>query len=455
MKPLPIGIGLRRVLLLVSLLVSVPSSAAEPAAPCELTVDGTGFRLDGKPFPYTGVSPAPALSLRAASEGRLKMNPKLHHSIAPVFLALLGCLGGQSFAQDARFQRFDKNNNGKISPEELGAPRLFRAADKDGDGFISPAEFAAAQQNRDRIAPAAVDPKGPFVQTTHSLTVDGRKRSYIVQAPKHHDALLPVVFFFHGGGGRGENMARAGFREMVVREGFLAVYPTGWNNNSNDGRNAARIAAQQEGVDDVKFVRAIVEDIATRHRIDRSRILASGASNGGIFSHYLAAKAADLFAAIAPVIGGLAEPVAPSLKPSHPISLVVVQGDADPLVPIDGGPIARSDRGGRVIPTEEMLTLYLARNGITGKPSEELLPDTDPADGCRTLVRRYPPGEGGVKVEYWRIQGGGHTLPGSRRIATAEKEAHVGKTSRDYDGLEVIWNFFRSCPPRKIEAKPQ
>ena len=66
MKHLPIGIGLRRVLLLVSLLVSVPSSAAEPAAPCELTVDGTGFRLDGKPFPYTGVTYPLCLPSRAS-----------------------------------------------------------------------------------------------------------------------------------------------------------------------------------------------------------------------------------------------------------------------------------------------------------------------------------------------------------------------------------------------------
>jgi polyhydroxybutyrate depolymerase len=365
----------------------------------------------------------------------------------PSLVFLFSC--SDSLAQDARFQRFDKNSDGKISPEELGAPRVIRTADTDVDGFISSAEFAAAQQKRGSSPLAAVDPNAPFTQTTHALTVDGRERSYIVQAPKQHESPLPVVFFFHGGGGRGENMAKTGFREMVASEGFIAVYPTGWNNNWNDGRNAARIRSQQEDVDDVKFIRAVVDDIAARQRIDRSRIFATGVSNGGIFCHYLAANAADLFAAIAPVIGGLAEPVAPSFKPSHPISLMVIQGDSDPLVPIDGGPIARSDRGGRIISTEAMLKLYLSHNGIMDLPTEELLPDTDPDDGCRTLVRRYPPGVGGVKVEYWRIQGGGHTLPGSRRIASTEKEAHVGKTSRDHDGLEVIWRFFKSCPARE------
>jgi polyhydroxybutyrate depolymerase len=311
-----------------------------------------------------------------------------------------------------------------------------------------PAKFDDRLKQFDTNGDGQRSSEASFTETTHTLTVDGRERTFIVQAPKQPSGPLPVVFFFHGGGGRGENMAARGFREMVARDNFLAVYPTGWKNNWNDGRNAARIASQQEGVDDVKFVRAIVEDLAKRHEIDRGRIYASGASNGGIFCHYLAAHAADLFAAVAPVIGGLAEPVAPKFKPSEPISLLVIQGDADPLVPIGGGPIARSDRGGRIIATEEMLQLYVKHNGITGKPVEETLPDKDPNDGCRTVIRRYPVGTNGVKIEYWLIQGGGHTMPGAR-AAAAVKEALVGKTSRDFDGLEVIWKFFQSCPARQ------
>lgn len=298
------------------------------------------------------------------------------------------------------------------------------------------------------VQPTAVDPVASFVQSSHTITVDGRERHYVVQAPPTSSAALPVVFFFHGGGGRGENLARVGFREMVTRENFLAVYPSGWKNNWNDGRNATRIVSQQEGVDDVKFVRAIVDKLAASYRIDRSRIFATGVSNGGIFSHYLAARAADLFAAIAPVIGGLAEPVAPTFQPIHPISLLVLQGDVDPLVPIEGGAINHQERSGRVIATEEMLKLYLAHNGIAGAPEEQVLPDTDPDDGCRTVVRRYPPGRGGVRIEYWLNKGAGHTLPGPRRVSTAGKEARVGKTSLDYDALEVIWSFFKSCPPR-------
>jgi polyhydroxybutyrate depolymerase len=314
-----------------------------------------------------------------------------------------------------------------------------------------PAKFDDRLKQFDKNSDGQQSPETSFTETKHTLSVDGRERTYLVQAPKQPRGPLPVVFFFHGGGGRGENMAARGFREMVARENFLAVYPSGWKNHWNDGRNAARIASQQQGVDDVKIVRAIVEYLAAHHQIDRRRIFATGTSNGGIFCHYLAAHAADLFAAVAPVIGGLAEPVAPKFKPSEPISLLVLQGDADPLVPIQGGAIANRDRGGRIIATEEMLQLYVKHNGITGKPVVETPPDNDPNDGCRTVIRRYPPGIDGVKVEYWLIQGGGHTMPGRPTPAAAVKEALVGKTSRDFDGLEVIWKFFQSCPPK---AKP-
>ncbi len=356
-----------------------------------------------------------------------------------------------------RFAQLDRNGDGKLSREEAKAmlllARMFDSADADGDGLLSADEIRNGLRNRYggalvADAPLPAPPAG-VEQKVHTLTIDGRERRFIVQSPKNPKGKLPVVFVFHGGGGRGENMlTKANFGPLAARENFIAVYPSAWKNHWNDGRKALWIASQKEGVDDVGFVRAIVDDLSKSHPIDRSRIYATGGSNGGIFCHYLAAKAADLFAAVAPVIGGLAAPVADSFKPSHPISLLVIQGDDDPLVPIGGGPIAGSEGRGRIISTEEMLKLYIKHNHISGQPTEELLPDVDPDDGCRTTVRRYPPGQAGVKVEYWLIRGGGHTLPGKETGKVQLAEGFVGKTCHDFDFREVVWNFFKSCPPR-------
>jgi CubicO group peptidase (beta-lactamase class C family) len=56
-----------------------------------------------------------------------------------LILVMASCALGQTTAPD-RFQQFDKNGDGKLSPEELPYPNLFKRLDKDGDGFLTAAE---------------------------------------------------------------------------------------------------------------------------------------------------------------------------------------------------------------------------------------------------------------------------------------------------------------------------
>jgi polyhydroxybutyrate depolymerase len=288
------------------------------------------------------------------------------------------------------------------------------------------------------------------VQTEHTVTVDGIERAYLVQAPRAAKGKkLPVVFLFHGGGGRAQYMTRTAFRSLAGLGKLIAVCPQGWRNRWNDGRKGEAIPAQVRDIDDVKFVRIIVDDLAKRLPIDKTRLFSTGVSNGAIFSHRLAAEASDLFAAIAPIIGGLAEPLAPKFKPAHPISLLVIQGTADPLVPFNGGPIGagRLGKRGSIIATAAMLKKYLAHNGIEGDPELEVFEDAAPDDGTTTIVRRYPQGKAGVRVELYVVKNGGHAVPGNP--SRALRESLVGKTSRDFDAYAVIWAFFESCPPRR------
>jgi len=67
--------------------------------------------------------------------------------------------------------------------------------------------------------------------------------------------------------------------------------------------------------------------------IDLKRVYATGLSNGGIMSQWLACDAADMFAAVAPVSG----PNMIDCKPSRPISVVLYRGLVDPGVLYDGG----------------------------------------------------------------------------------------------------------------------
>jgi polyhydroxybutyrate depolymerase len=375
-----------------------------------------------------------------------------HFPLLVVASSLVACLADDDNDERlaAAFQRFDQNEDGLLSREEAGASpffaRRFDLADRDDDAQLSFDEVRAVVLGRDREEQPLPAPPEGVRQVEHALTVDEREREFVVQLPAEPKGPLPVVFGFHGGGGSGRGMVGL-FRDLVADEQFLAVYPSGWQRNWNDGRGSTTIAAQTEGVDDEKFVRAMVDFLAQTYPVDRTRLFATGISNGGIFSHFLATRAADLFAGIAPVVGGLAEPLADGWQPSQPISLLVLQGEEDQLVPIGGGGIAGRDSRGRVIATEQMLQLYLAHDGITGEPVVIEHPDNDPNDGTTTTIRRWPPGNNGVKVEYWLIHGGGHTMPGAGRRGPAA-EAAVGRSSGDFSGVEAIWSFFKSCPPR-------
>lgn len=67
---------------------------------------------------------------------------------------------GQTSAPD-RFQQFDKNGDGKLSPAELPYPNLFKRLDKDGDGVLT-----AAEAGELKPASPSADAKGTTPATT-------------------------------------------------------------------------------------------------------------------------------------------------------------------------------------------------------------------------------------------------------------------------------------------------
>ena len=282
--------------------------------------------------------------------------------------------------------------------------------------------------------------------TEHQITVDGHDRKYFVFAPKEAKKPVPVILAFHGGRGNGRQMERyTRLNGVVEKYGYLVIYPESLNGNWNDGRDLQEL--QQEKADDVKYVRSLVNNVAQSHEIDRGRIFATGVSNGAFMSHRLAAEASDLFAAIAPVIGGMAPSIAKNFDHKNPVSILIIQGDADPLVPIDGGEVGFGRiRRGNVVPTPDTLERYLKLNGNKGKQGVTKL-DGDPDDGTSVEVTRYLDGPGEFKTNFCLVKNGGHAWPGRPQYMP---EAMIGKASQDFFASEMICEFFKQCPPRNV-----
>ena len=277
--------------------------------------------------------------------------------------------------------------------------------------------------------------------TPHTLEVDGIARSYHLHVPPAlGPAPAPLVLVFHGGGGTGPGTERlTRFTALADREEFLVAFPEGIEKNWNDGREFTSSRAHRDHVDDVAFVTALIDAIGRAHAVDPRRVYATGISNGGIFSHYLAAHLSARIAAIAPVVGGIADPPEAWLRPEQPVSVLMLQGTRDPLVPYHGGAVAFGR--GKIIDTEEAARRWAALNGGR-EPVREFLPASG-KDRCGGLRTVYPGGRDGSEVTLVRLDGGGHTWPGGAQYLP---ELLIGRVCRDFDATALIWDFFKAHP---------
>jgi polyhydroxybutyrate depolymerase len=279
---------------------------------------------------------------------------------------------------------------------------------------------------------------------SRSIRVAGVSRSYRIHVPDDLPAgPAPLVFAFHGGGSHGKGMERVtGFDAIADREHFIVVYPDGLDKHWNDGREATPSTDPQRRTDDVEFVSELIDALGREHPVDARRVYATGISNGAIFANYLGARLANRIAAIAPVCGGVAERFAPEFAPERPVSVFVIQGTRDPLMPFDGGEVRPGNRG-RIVPTKRTLELWTHADGLTAEPQRGSLPDTYAQDDCTVKTTRWSGGRDGAEVVYYEVDGGGHTWPGGYQYLP---KLMIGRTCRDFDASQTIWEFFKAHP---------
>jgi polyhydroxybutyrate depolymerase len=274
---------------------------------------------------------------------------------------------------------------------------------------------------------------GASADNQGTITVDGTARTYLLHVPhsSKKGKPAPLVLVFHGGGGHARNMPRfTQFDRLADQEGFIVAYPEGLNKHWNDGRGLSP-------ADDVGFIRALIAELERSQNIDPKRVYATGISNGGFFSQRLACDLADKIAAVASVAATMPEPLVPVCKPSRPVSVMFIQGTKDPLVSINGGPVARTH--GRCVSLAAASSFWGNRDQTSSTPVSADLPD-DAHDGTRIHRDVYGGGQQGTEVVVYTIEGGGHTWPDGRQYLPV---LLVGKTSHNLDATRTIWEFFQ------------
>jgi polyhydroxybutyrate depolymerase len=174
---------------------------------------------------------------------------------------------------------------------------------------------------------------------TITVQVGGASRSYILHVPTQYSGTepVPLIVDFHPLGGTGQTERDTSpYPAVTDPDGVVMAFPSGLTIPTFGGAwNIGPCCV--DAADDLAFARALVDDVASRACIDRSRVYAVGTSMGGGLSHHLACHAADVFAAVGPAAFDLVEGNDASCAPSRPITVVSFRGTADPIVPYEGG----------------------------------------------------------------------------------------------------------------------
>jgi polyhydroxybutyrate depolymerase len=280
--------------------------------------------------------------------------------------------------------------------------------------------------------------------TPDALLHDGLTRTFRVYVPLAYDFAepMPVVLLFHGGFGSGAQIeANAKIIEVAEEKGFIAVSPDGllspagirtWNAGACCGYATAA------GIDDVGFVRALIDRLESNACVDRRRVYATGMSNGAMLTHRLACDLADRIRAVAPVAG---TDMTTSCAPPRPVPLMHLHGSADGNVPFDGG-LGCGVAGVPFTSVPETIARAVERNGCGGAPFTNLV------QGDGTCTRQ---GQCllGADVDLCVVAGGGHVWPGGTPPALPGiGDCPFGYQSQSFIATRVLWDFFALHPPR-------
>lgn len=276
------------------------------------------------------------------------------------------------------------------------------------------------------------------------ITCNGEERSYLIHVPKTYNSskATPVVLVFHGGGGNPNQQRYDSKMDKVAeKHNFIAVYPFGsgpikdklltWNGKICCGY------ALKKNVDDVGFVRNLLDDLATFANVDKKRVYATGLSNGAIMSYRVACQLSDRIAAIGPVAYQMSAD-AFGEPPPRAVSVIHFHGVYDTHAAYNGGKGKDAYVQGMNNPSvKDAITSWAKHDGCPDKPKVETKGNAESLS--------YGPGKDGAEVVLWTLKDGGHTWPGGR-VTKGEERLNLGHINTDIDASELMWSFFQKHP---------
>ena len=278
------------------------------------------------------------------------------------------------------------------------------------------------------------------------LTVDGRERHFTLRLPRGASGEIPVLLALHGNhpDATGQIMREwTTFDQQADTWGFAVAYPDGIGGCWADGRGVT--AADEAGVDDVVFLRAIIHWSAQRYGTAADRAVVAGLSNGAFMAHRMGIDAGDQVAVIAAVAGGLPASLS-DVTSTHAVSAMLMHGTADMMSPIGGGYSRhRGPNGelrGRTLSLDETAEFWRSTDRCPPGPGDRHRTEFSSQD---TAVG----GVGGTQVVAWTLFDVGHTWP-TEEFDAAEEICRFAQAAARAGGrpAAVIWGRLPGIGPK-------
>jgi polyhydroxybutyrate depolymerase len=239
-------------------------------------------------------------------------------------------------------------------------------------------------------------------------------RPYGLHVPPAYGGSVPIplVVFFHGYGANGAGMARAlSLEAFADRHAFALAYPDGtMDSRGKRFWNATDACCDfdRSGVDDVGYVRWLLDDVASRVPIDSKRVYVIGHSNGAFLAQRLACDLSTRVAA-AVSMNGAAWKDASRCTPTEPVSVLAIVGSADPAIRPGGGTVF--DLPVPPYPSAaETIALWSAKDHCAGTlaPAGANIDLNGFLPGDETTTADVGGCPAGISVSQWTVVGGSH-----------------------------------------------
>lgn len=366
-----------------------------------------------------------------------------------IFTFLLITFGGtQVVTADERaessrgFKNWDKNGDGFLIPSEVpeGPRENFNNVDRNKDGKVTLDEHLLAAEGPEEPRkkkvrkPDSNQYKRHVIRQTWDQEKEGYDREYYVSVPEKEKSKIPVLFVFHGGGGKANNMIRGWSRRF---SDHLVVSPQGYKGGWN-------ISAEATKAPDTDFFKEIIKDLKVKYpKANLSGVSMVGFSNGAgyIFRLLIEIDDENLIKRVVPMVSSMEEGqyhdgsfwqrsndknenYDVKKKPVTKSSMLSVHGTEDRVVPYLGG---KRGRNAIHLSAQDTAFYWAQQKGFKGKK----IADKDGKEITSDIISyTYKKAD----VTHIKVVGGGHGLgPKGEKVNPMINDfIRTGKIKRSY-----------------------